>query len=174
MQNVNDWQFVATVTWNCIISDFHPSITLLFYIYWRITWRSEGGIQKKQNFHAVRKRTIPKGEVSNVPKGPELVPTASDFRQHCKWLMKPTTLRLLVPQSSQLSHFLVWWILVRIRINNFSSLISCNKSHIILQVPFSIFITLFLPLAVAGASAGTKMLHILSKYVTELFSIWEW
>jgi hypothetical protein len=58
--------------------------------------------------------------------------------------MKPTTLRLLAPQFSQLSHFLVWWTFVRILINSFSSLKSCNKRYIFLQVSFSSF-TMTLP-----------------------------
>lgn len=60
-------------------------------------------------------------------KHTELAPTSIDFWQHCKWLMKPTTLRLLAPQVSQVNHFLVWWTFVRIRVNNFSSFKSCNK-----------------------------------------------
>lgn len=60
-------------------------------------------------------------------KNAELAPTSVDFWQHCKWLMKPTTLRLLAPHVSQVNHFLVWWTLVRIRVNNFSSSKSCNK-----------------------------------------------
>jgi hypothetical protein len=59
-------------------------------------------------------------------KNAELAPTSIDFWQHCKWLIKPTTLRLLAPQVSQVNHFLVWWTLVRIRVNNFSSSKSCN------------------------------------------------
>lgn len=80
-------------------------------------------------------RKTPGGKCVLCEKSTELAPTSIVFWQHCKWLMKPTTLRLLAPQVSQVNHFLVWWTFVRIRVNNFSSSKSCNKikRHIFLQ-----------------------------------------
>lgn len=77
----------------------------------------------------------PGGKCVLCEKCTELAPTSIDFWQHCKWLMKPTTLRLLAPQVSHVNHFLVWWTFVRIRVNNFSSSKSCNKikRHTFLQ-----------------------------------------
>jgi hypothetical protein len=96
-------------------------ILLLQIMYWNFT----------TDYRLMDKCSVfwrtPGGKCVLCEKCTELAPTSVDFWQHCKWLMKPTTLRLLAPQVSQVNHFLVWWTFVRIRVINFSSFKSCNK-----------------------------------------------